>query len=293
MAGAHRRALDPAAVPAAADRARPRTCRGWSTCGSAGSRSAPGRGAEAPTWSRAHHQSPYDGSAGFLNKWEHHFVRWAEGEGLALDYLTDHDLDAEPGALDPYAVVILVGHSEYWSGASARRASTPSSTRGGRLAIFSGNTCFWKVRWEDGGSTAHLPQVEGLRGDRGRRRPAAGDPPLVAPGVRAAGGARSPASASSSAAITGSGSCVARGHRRLHRLPRPALGAGRLRPLLRRRDRRRDPADRLRERRLPAGLRRRRPAARRRPPRRAGRPRDHRRSPPPPSAKPWAAPTAP
>ncbi len=46
-----------------------------------------------PVWSRAHGQSPYDGSAGYLNKWEHHFVRWAAEEGITLDYLTDHDLD--------------------------------------------------------------------------------------------------------------------------------------------------------------------------------------------------------
>jgi len=121
-------------------------------------------GPEAPTWARTHHQSPYDGAAGFLNKWEHHFVRWAEGEGLALDYLTDHDLDAEPGALDPYAVVILVGHSEYWSGRQ-RDAVEAFVDRGGRLAVFSGNTCFWKVRWENRGKTLICHKWKGLEAE--------------------------------------------------------------------------------------------------------------------------------
>jgi hypothetical protein len=121
-------------------------------------------GPEAPTWARTHRQSPYDGAAGFLNKWEHHFVRWAEGEGLALDYLTDFDLDAEPGALDPYAVVILVGHSEYWSGRQ-RDAIEAFVDRGGRLAVFSGNTCFWKVRWEDGGRTLICHKWKGLEAE--------------------------------------------------------------------------------------------------------------------------------
>ncbi|HEX3701342.1 MAG TPA: N,N-dimethylformamidase beta subunit family domain-containing protein [Phenylobacterium sp.] len=105
-----------------------------------------------PGWSRAHRQSPYDGSAGYLNKWEHVFVRWAEGAGYEFDYLTDRDLDADPHALAPYDVALLVGHSEYWSGPQ-RDQIAAWVDGGGRLAIFSGNTAFWKVRWEDAGRT--------------------------------------------------------------------------------------------------------------------------------------------
>ncbi|HEY1709451.1 MAG TPA: N,N-dimethylformamidase beta subunit family domain-containing protein [Rhizomicrobium sp.] len=106
-----------------------------------------------PRWSRDHAQSPYDGSAGYLHNWEHAFVRWAEGEeNLAFDYLTDFDLDRDSHALDGYHVVLLVGHSEYWSGRE-RDAIEAFVERGGRLAIFSGNTAFWKVRWENGGNT--------------------------------------------------------------------------------------------------------------------------------------------
>jgi hypothetical protein len=104
-----------------------------------------------PAWSRAHQQSPYDGSAGFLGKWEHQFVRWAELEaGLELDYLTDRDLETDASALAPYACVLLVGHSEYWS-APQRDALEAFVDGGGGLAIFSGNTGFWKVRWEADG----------------------------------------------------------------------------------------------------------------------------------------------
>ncbi len=117
-----------------------------------------------PAWSRAHGQSPYDGSAGFLNKWEHHFVRWAEREGFDLDYLTDYDLDADATALDPYEVVVLVGHSEYWS-APGRDALDRFVEGGGRLAIFSGNTCFWKVRWEDEGRTLICHKWKGFEAD--------------------------------------------------------------------------------------------------------------------------------
>jgi hypothetical protein len=85
-----------------------------------------------------------------LNKWEHVFVRWAEREGLQLDYLTDYDLDRDDGALSGYDVVLLVGHSEYWS-AGERDAIERFVDGGGKLAIFSGNTAFWKVRHENDG----------------------------------------------------------------------------------------------------------------------------------------------
>ncbi|HEV2365924.1 MAG TPA: N,N-dimethylformamidase beta subunit family domain-containing protein [Caulobacteraceae bacterium] len=122
--------------------------------------------ASDPTWPRRRERSPYDGSAGFLNKWEHAFAAWAEGEGLDLDYLTDFDLDAEPGILAPYRVAIVVGHSEYWSGPQ-RRAVDTFVDGGGNLAIFSGNTCFWKVRWEDEGRTLICHKWRGFRDDPG------------------------------------------------------------------------------------------------------------------------------
>jgi hypothetical protein len=117
-----------------------------------------------PAWSRAHAQSPYDGSAGYLNKWEHKFVAWAEGEGLTLDYLTDHDLEADSAPLDPYGVVVLVGHSEYWS-AGQRARLDAFLDAGGRLAIFSGNTGFWKVRWQDDGRTLICHKWRGFEDD--------------------------------------------------------------------------------------------------------------------------------
>ncbi|HKD20775.1 MAG TPA: N,N-dimethylformamidase beta subunit family domain-containing protein, partial [Rhizomicrobium sp.] len=120
--------------------------------------------ASDPTWPRRRELSPYDSAAGFLNKWEHVFASWAEGEGLALDYFTDFDLDSEPGILDGYDVVVLVGHSEYWS-ARERDQIEHFVDRGGRLAIFSGNTAFWKVRWENDGATYVCHKWRGFEAD--------------------------------------------------------------------------------------------------------------------------------
>ena len=119
---------------------------------------------EKPFVERMPGASPYDRSAGFLNKWEHAFVRWAEAEGLTLDYFTDYDLDAEPNLLDAYSVLIVVGHSEYWS-ARQRDCVEAFVDRGGKFAIFSGNTAFWKVRFDDGGKTFICHKWRGFDAD--------------------------------------------------------------------------------------------------------------------------------
>lgn len=103
-------------------------------------------------WSARHRPSPYDGSACFLQKWEQRFTAWAETNGYDLDYLTDHDFERGEDLLSGYKAVLIVGHSEYWSG-NQRKAIEQFVDKGGKLAVFSGNTCYWKVRWEDDGDT--------------------------------------------------------------------------------------------------------------------------------------------
>ena len=108
--------------------------------------------------------TPYDGSAGFVNKWEHHFAVWAETEGYDFDYVTDHDFEDMDDVLSGYSAAFLIGHSEYWSGRA--RAQVDAFTKGGgKLTVFSGNTCYWKVRWEDGGQTMIVHKTGGEAND--------------------------------------------------------------------------------------------------------------------------------
>jgi N,N-dimethylformamidase beta subunit-like protein len=115
-------------------------------------------------WARSHRLSPYDRSAGFLNKWEHIFAAWAEANAIALDYFTDYDVETEPEALAGYRCLIVVGHSEYWS-AAQRMAIERFVDEGGNLAILSGNTCFWKVRWEETGTSLICHKWRGLEAE--------------------------------------------------------------------------------------------------------------------------------
>lgn len=115
-------------------------------------------------WLVEHQPSPYDGSAGFIDKWEHKFVAWCETHNYALDVVTDQDLEGNEKLLSDYQSVFLVGHSEYWS-AAARDTIEAFVARGGNLAVFSGNTCYWKVRWEDAGETMIAHKWKGEQDD--------------------------------------------------------------------------------------------------------------------------------
>lgn len=84
------------------------------------------------------------GSAGWFTH-ERRFVEWAETNGYRFDMAVSSDLDTVPDLLDPYDLVVLVGHDEYWS-RRGRDAVDSHLQGGGNLASFSGNTMFWQVR---------------------------------------------------------------------------------------------------------------------------------------------------
>ena len=99
-------------------------------------------------WAYAYGYSKKYASAGWAS-YERHFAQWAEKEGFGFDIATLHDLDADPGLLDGYRCVVLVGHDEYWS-RPMRNAIDNWVEAGGRAARFGGNFT-WQVRLEDEG----------------------------------------------------------------------------------------------------------------------------------------------
>ncbi len=101
---------------------------------------------------RAHfaNHSPWSVAAGYAN-WEHLFVRWAEGEGISLDYATSLDLATDPDLLAPYELYLSIGHDEYWT-ASMRDQVEGWADAGGAAVFLSGNTSFWQIRLEEDAS---------------------------------------------------------------------------------------------------------------------------------------------
>lgn len=92
---------------------------------------------------------PNNRAAAFFARWEGPFIRWAEDEGIELDYCTSIDLHNAPELLHRYRLLLSVGHDEYWS-KEMRDNVEEFVSRGGNAAFFSGNVCMWQVRLEDG-----------------------------------------------------------------------------------------------------------------------------------------------
>ncbi len=76
---------------------------------------------------------------------------WLERQGYDYDVLTDTDLQLDPHALDEYKVLVVVGHSEYWS-LEGMGAVSRFLDRGGNAIVLSGNTAFWRVSFNEDAS---------------------------------------------------------------------------------------------------------------------------------------------
>lgn len=84
-----------------------------------------------------------------LVHWDARFISWMEREGYEVDYCTDVDLHRQGRCLlNPYRLLVSAGHDEYWS-EEMRAALETFVEGGGNAAFFSGNTCWWQVRFSD------------------------------------------------------------------------------------------------------------------------------------------------
>lgn len=99
-------------------------------------------------WAHRNGYSKKYASSGWACR-ERAFALWAEEEGIALDYATQHDLHFDPALLAGYPCVVIVGHDEYWSW-EMRDAVDAYLDGGGRLARFAGNF-YWQIRLEEEG----------------------------------------------------------------------------------------------------------------------------------------------
>ena len=73
---------------------------------------------------------------------ERPFALWCEGQGIALDYATQHDLHR--GMPQGYDRVLIVGHDEYWTW-EMRDHLEAFVDAGGQVARFAGNF-YWQTR---------------------------------------------------------------------------------------------------------------------------------------------------
>lgn len=105
---------------------------------------------------------------GHLVRAERYLHDWLGTQGYAFDVITDFDLHRDPSALDGYKVVILNGHSEYWS-APAYESLERYLRKGGRNITLSGNTMCWRVSFDDNLTAMECRKSDRLGGHSGGR----------------------------------------------------------------------------------------------------------------------------
>jgi PKD repeat protein len=83
---------------------------------------------------------------------DYRMVQWLEEQGYDVTYTDDVQLDANPASLLNHKIVLISGHSEYWSHAAFRNVIAAREA-GVNIASFSANTAYWQTRYENGDRT--------------------------------------------------------------------------------------------------------------------------------------------
>lgn len=84
--------------------------------------------------------------------WDLYALGWFAREGIAVDVCTDLDLHRGTVDLRDYAVLCSFGHDEYWT--REKRANVEQWVEdGGNVAFFGGNTCWFRVRYDEANVT--------------------------------------------------------------------------------------------------------------------------------------------
>jgi hypothetical protein len=75
-------------------------------------------------------------------------VRFLERNGYDVAYQVDVDAARDPGSLDGRKLVVVAGHSEYWS-KEMRDGFERARAAATNLAFFAANAAYWQVRFEE------------------------------------------------------------------------------------------------------------------------------------------------
>jgi PKD repeat protein len=102
-------------------------------------------------------------------------VRWLEREGYDLSYTDDVQAHLNPNELLEHKVLVIPGHSEYWSREQFLNVKAARGA-GVNIASFSANTAYWKVRYENGARTMVCYKTVQGAGSDGSGRVTPNDP---------------------------------------------------------------------------------------------------------------------
>jgi len=90
---------------------------------------------------------------------------WLEQNGYDYDMVGDLDLQLDPNILDGYPVVLINGHSEYWS-IEGFEGVDRYLCQGGHLVVLSGNSICWRVSFDPEGTVMECRKLGAFAGGR-------------------------------------------------------------------------------------------------------------------------------
>jgi len=88
-----------------------------------------------------------------MTRYERNMARWLESQGYDLAYITTVDTHTNPAQLLQHKAFLSVGHDEYWS-LEMRDGIEQARDTGVNLGFFSGNSAYWRVRFESSSAGA-------------------------------------------------------------------------------------------------------------------------------------------
>ncbi|HYD95579.1 MAG TPA: N,N-dimethylformamidase beta subunit family domain-containing protein [Noviherbaspirillum sp.] len=109
----------------------------------------PGGGIGGETWGALDHYDSSSPRQTFAH-WDARFIGWLAQNGYDAEFCTDIDLHEDPDLCSRYRLMLSVGHDEYWSEA-VRDCVEAFVRRGGNVAFFGANLCWWRIHIVDNG----------------------------------------------------------------------------------------------------------------------------------------------
>lgn len=78
------------------------------------------------------------------------FMEWCQRRNIKVDVCSSVDIHSGAVDLNDYALMVSIGHDEYWS-KETRDNVEQFVNDGGHVCFFGANTCFWQVRFDRNG----------------------------------------------------------------------------------------------------------------------------------------------
>jgi hypothetical protein len=110
----------------------------------------PGGGIGGETWGALDYYDMSSPRQTFAH-WDARFIRWLLRNGYAPEFCTDLDIHADSDLCNRYRLLLSVGHDEYWT-ETTRDATEDFVSRGGNVAFFGANLCWWRIHIVDEGT---------------------------------------------------------------------------------------------------------------------------------------------